>query len=86
MVAVARINLLPPGGAVEVVDRLILCVLGWVSLEIIITKQRRAGIGLDSIFLLVHIFDAKDILPLHLVAGQALEMNSCLLRCTIHLI
>jgi len=49
MVAVARINLLPPGGAVEVVDRLILCVLGWVSPEIII-KQ------VYLFFLLVHIF------------------------------
>jgi hypothetical protein len=56
MVAVAGISLLPPGGAVEVVDRFIHCVLGWVSREIIITKQGRAGIGLDSIFLLVHIF------------------------------
>jgi hypothetical protein len=39
------------------------------------------------IFLPVRIFfTQRDVLTLHLVAGQALEMNSCLIRCAINLI
>jgi hypothetical protein len=83
MVAVAGISLLPPGGAVEVVDRFILCVLGWVSREIIITKRGRAGIGLDSIFLLVHIFLRKRYYTTSY--SSRTDIGNELLRCMLYL-
>jgi len=95
MVSVAGISLLPPGRAVEVVDRFILCVLGWVSLEII-TKQGRAPLlrcyivfrwilVRISFYLFTIFHPTKEyILPLHLLAGQALEMDSCFVQCTVY--